>query len=107
MKTKIIIITLAILALISSSGRAAPLGTDFSYQGSLSGASGPLTGSYDITFALHAAASGGVALKTVTNLNVAVSNGLFSTTVDFGPATFTGNALWINLGVRPNGSGAS
>ena len=40
----------------------------------------------------------------MTNLDVAVTNGLFTTTLDFGPV-FTGNAAWLAVGVRTNGGG--
>lgn len=107
MKIKFSIITLAVLALACLSGRAASIGTEFTYQGRLTDATGSPSGSYDFTFTLHLAASGGTPIVTVTNLNTAVSNGLFTTTVDFGGGIYNGNAYWISLGVRSNGTGAS
>lgn len=96
-----------LLCLLSAmTAAAAPFGTEFTYQGRLDGASGPANGRYDFTFALHLAASGGTAVVTVTNSNVAVSNGLFSTAVDFGGGIYNGNAYWIQLGARTNGGGA-
>ena len=88
MKTKILILTIAALALAPVRGQAAALGTEFTYQGRLTDATGPLAGSYDFTFTLHLAASGGVPVVTVTNLNTAVSNGLFTTAVDFGSGIY-------------------
>jgi trimeric autotransporter adhesin len=107
MKIKILISTLALLALASISGRAATIGTEFTYQGRLTDVTGPPSGSYDFTFTLHLAASGGVPVVTVTNLNTAVSNGLFTTAVDFGGGSYNGNAYWISLGVRSNGVAGS
>jgi hypothetical protein len=106
MKTRIIII-LATLIVAAVNGRAATVGTEFTYQGRLTDATGPATGSYDFAFTLHLAASGGVPVVTVTNVNRPVSNGLFTATVDFGGGVYNGNAYWISLGVRSNGTGGS
>jgi hypothetical protein len=79
-------------------------GTAFTYQGRLNNGTNPATGSYDLTFALYNAGSGGSQIgSTVTNLGVGVTNGLFLTTVDFG-AVFTGSPAWVAIGVRTNGS---
>src|SRR5438874_5806198 len=94
------------LALLTSSGGAAPLGSEFTYSGRLTGQTGPSSGSYDIAFRLNLALSGGTALVSVTNFNVAVANGLFTTSVDFGPGFFNGTAYWLQIDVRPAGNGA-
>ena len=61
-------------------------------------------GSYDLTFALFNAGTGGSQVGgSVTNLAVGVTNGLFTTTLDFG-GVFTGNATWLAIGVRTNNS---
>ena len=93
--------------LAALTGQAAPFGTEFTYQGRLDGTNGPANGRHDFTFALHLAASGGTAIVTVTNTNVGVSNGLFTTAVDFGGGIYNGNAYWIQLGVRSNGTVAA
>jgi trimeric autotransporter adhesin len=102
MKTKLII-TLGVLIVAAVKGRTAPNGTEFTYQGRLTDATGPPAGAYDFSFALHQGASGGAAIVTVTNLNVPVSNGLFIASVDFG-AVFDGSARWIEIAVRPGAS---
>lgn len=97
----------ALLFLLAAfTSQAAPFGTEFTYQGRLDGTAGPANGRYDFTFGLQLAASGGSAIVTVTNSNVGVSNGLFTTAIDFGGGIYNGNAYWIQLGVRTNGSGA-
>ena len=42
----------------------------------------------------------------MTNAATAVSNGLFSVTLDFGVSPFNGNPCWLEMGVRTNGPGA-
>ena len=42
----------------------------------------------------------------VTNSATAVSNGLFTVTIDFGPGVFTGASNWLAIAVRTNGNGA-
>jgi hypothetical protein len=81
-------------------------GTAFTYQGRLSAAGTQANGSYDFQFGAWTSAAGGVQLgATWTNSAVAVSNGLFEVTLDFG-AIYTGGAVWLNLSVRPHGSGS-
>jgi hypothetical protein len=92
------------LLLTALTGLAAPLGTDFTYQGHLDGPTGPASGHYDLSFALHLASTGGTPVAAVTNYNVGVSNGLFTTAIDFGAGFFNGNAYWLQLGVRTNGT---
>ncbi len=97
---------LALLLNLAPAGRAAPLGTEFVYQGRLDGPAGPATGRYDFTFALHTGALGGSAVVIATNLQVAVTNGVFTTAVDFGAGIYNGTAYWLELGVRSNGVAA-
>ncbi len=86
-------------------GAAAPLGSAFSYQGRLLENGAPANGRYDFQFALFAVEIGGVASAgPVTNANLAVSNGVFITTLDFGLSPFSGLNGWLELGVR--GAGA-
>ena len=97
-------LALAFLALwaisIPSSARAQ--GTAFTYQGRLASGGNPANGTFDLTFALFNLPSGpGQIGSTLTN-SVAVSNGLFTTTLDFGNQ-FSGADLWLEIGVRPNG----
>lgn len=80
-------------------------GTAFLYQGQLGNSGAPASGSYDFQFTVFNAVTNGQAVSgTVTNFNVGVSNGLFTTTIDFGPGIFTGPNLWLNIGVRTNGT---
>ena len=80
-------------------------GTAFTYQGRLNDTNGPANGSYDITFTAYGVATGGSSGGTLTNLAVAVTNGLFTTTLDTGNIP-DGSPIWLELAVRTNGSGA-
>jgi len=78
--------------------------TSFTYQGRLSDQGGPANGAYDIRFALCTNAIGATqAARLLTNSAVLVSNGLFTTSIDFGNV-FDGTPYWLELGVRSNTS---
>jgi hypothetical protein len=78
-------------------------GTAFLYQGQLGNSGAPANGSYDFQFTVYNAVTNGQAVSgTLTNTAVAVSNGLFTVTLDFGPGIFTGPNLWLGIGVRTN-----
>ena len=65
--------------------------TAFSYQGQLSSGAGNANGLYDLRFAVYDAnIAGNFIAGPITNSAVAVSNGLFTVTLDFGPARTTG-----------------
>jgi hypothetical protein len=81
--------------------QAAPVGTAFSYQGQLKDAGSPASGTYDLQFKLFDAAIFGTQKGATIQLdNVAVSDGLFTVSLDFG-AQFTGDARWLEIGVHP------
>ena len=80
-------------------------GTAFTYQGRLNDGGSPANGNYDLSFTLNnAIVSGTVIAGPITNAAVAVTNGLFTTTIDFGSGVFIGNPLWLEIGVRTNGN---
>ena len=77
-------------------------GTAFTYQGQLKNNGSPANGSYDFSFALIN--SGGLLIAgPVTNSAVSVTNGLFTTMVDFGNV-FNGSSNWMQIDVGTNGS---
>lgn len=81
-------------------------GTAFTYQGSLHNNGATANGIYDMTFTLFGSSSGGSAVASpITNTPTAVSNGLFTVTLDFGSAPFGGSLRWLEIAVRTNGSG--
>ena len=84
----------------------AQLTTAFTYQGQLNDGGSPAIGLYDLRFGLYDAANaGGQQGNLVTNSATAVSNGLFTVTLDFGNQ-FPGADRWLEIGVRTNGGDA-
>jgi hypothetical protein len=81
-------------------------GTAFTYQGRLNAGSAPADGSYDLSFALYPTnLTGSVLAGPVTNVAVAVTNGVFTTLVDFG-GVFTGASNWLQIAVSTNAANA-
>jgi hypothetical protein len=109
MQTKHLVALVGLLALptmFTSRLAAAPLGTAFTYQGRLNDGGQPANGSFDLKFTLCDAASGGTPVGgPITKSPMAVTNGLFSVTLDFG-AEFDGSARWLEIAVRSSGSPA-
>src|SRR5688572_10063542 len=99
MKTSLLLYLLIAASLIRSP--AAPLGSSITYQGHLTDANAPAHGEYDLRFILFNAGIGGSQVGPVlTNQNVLVTNGVFTTALDFGTNAFTGQALWLEIAVR-------
>jgi hypothetical protein len=93
------------LLLSARAAIAAPLGTTFTYQGKLSQGSTAATGYFDLRFALFDAATGGAQEGPTIDLSaVPVTSGSFTAALDFGNA-FDGNACWLTISVKTNGSG--
>jgi Chaperone of endosialidase len=100
---------LALLALATCNlqpSTASAQGTAFTYQGRLQNNGSPVNGLYDFRFRLGADPQGNnyVGSAYLTN-GVGVSNGLFITTMDFGPGAFNGSNYWLEVDVRTNGAG--
>jgi hypothetical protein len=99
------ILGLLAMALASNRGLHAQ-GTAFTYQGVLNDNGTPANGLYDIQFGAYDDPNTGNLLGgLVTNTAVQVSNGLFTTTIDFGSGVFTGTSLWLDIAVSTNGAG--
>ncbi|GBC96983.1 hypothetical protein HRbin16_02798 [bacterium HR16] len=78
----------------------------FTYQGMLKTSGIPANGNYDLQFSLWTANSGGSQVgSTVTRIGVSVSNGLFTTELDFG-SVWDGSERYLQIAVRPSGSGS-
>ena len=80
--------------------------TAFTYQGRLEDGGSPASGNYDLRLALFNAVTAGTQQGALlTNAATAVSNGLFTVTLDFGNQ-FPGANRWLEIAVRTNGGGA-
>lgn len=92
-----------VAALVCGLGlQAAPLGTGFTYQGRLNDNGKPANGTYDFVFALYSSSTNEVPVYSgVLSDDVVVTDGAFTTLVDFGADLFTGQELWLGVGVRP------
>src|SRR5215475_1049486 len=72
----------------------------FTYQGQLGSNGAPTSGLFDFQFTLYdSAASTNQVGGLVTNAFLAVSNGLFTASLDFGTGTFDGSQRWLQVGV--------
>src|SRR5207248_6168948 len=98
--TKLALTSLTVL--LSATG-AFSQGSAFTYQGRLFDAGGPANGKYDLRFNLWDSLSGGgLVAGPKTNSAVVVSNGLFTVSVDFGAAVFTGPARFLEIAAHSN-----
>lgn len=80
--------------------------TSFTYQGRLEQNAAAVQGLVDLRFRLYEGAAGGAPLgPEVQQTNVAVSKGVFITTVDFGEQFSPGELRWLEIDVRTAGSG--
>jgi hypothetical protein len=99
-------IALAFCTLHSALSTAEAQGTAFTYQGRLNTNAVPANGLYDFEFSLSNAPSGGSQIGSrITQTALGVTNGLFTTTLNFG-AVFTGNDTWLAISVRSNSVGS-
>jgi len=101
---KIIRRLLCVVAVLFTVETLCAQGTAFMYQGRLNDGGSPATGNFDLRFQVYDAVTSGNAIGfPLTNSAVAVNNGLFATTLDFGAGIFTGTNYWLQIGVQTNG----
>lgn len=86
LRVKLVLIAILVLLTLVPTLGAASGGTPFTYQGKLTDLAGvPLTGSYNMSFKLYDALTGGHQVgSTVTLTGVSVSGGIFTVSLDFG-----------------------
>lgn len=95
------------LVFLAAAVSAAPLGTEFTYQGVLSDGGTPASGVFDFRCFLYNADAGGSQVGPVVLIeDLTVTDGRLTTQLDFGPV-FDGTALWLEVGVRDGGSTGS
>src|SRR2546425_1970234 len=82
----------ALVAGVAVEAGAASIGSSFSYQGRLTVDGRPADGHFDLTFVLRDSATrGNQVAGPLTNADVSVSQGLFTTALDFGLDAFEGS----------------
>jgi hypothetical protein len=83
---------------------ASAQGTAFTYQGRLNDGVNPAAGIYDLRFTIYDSTNnpGVVVAGPLTNSATAVTNGLFTVTLDFSNV-FPGTDRFLEIGVRTNG----
>jgi Chaperone of endosialidase len=108
MKTKLSTSALALLTLLTFNLQPLTVhaqGTAFTYQGRLNNGGNAAGGSYDFRFRLAADNQGNTYVGSAVLTNgVPVTNGLFTTTIDFGAGIFSGENYWLEIDVRTNGA---
>jgi hypothetical protein len=80
--------------------------TAFTYQGRLTDGGAAANGIYEMQFKLFDGAGNQVG-STITNSAVTLSDSVFTVTLDYGAAAFSGADRFLEIGVRPAGSGNS
>jgi hypothetical protein len=96
-----------VLAIIISGSTTFSQTSSFTYQGRLTDGGTSANGNYDLQFALFDSLSGGAQVGSTQSLNtVAVSNGVFTVSLDFGASAFNGAARFLEISARPSSGGA-
>jgi hypothetical protein len=98
-----LVLALGLVVCLAQVGKAAPMGTAWTYQGRLMDANVPADGLYDLQFSLFP--------DPVLNLaqigppidvnDIDIIDGYFTVLLDFGNAAFKGDARWLQISVRP------
>src|SRR5688572_23348930 len=105
MKTSLLRVLILFMLAFASTGKVRAQGTVLTYQGALHQNGTAYTGPAEMQFSLWDAASGGagpVASNTPAIIPVALTDGLFTATLDFGSAVFTGADRWLEIQLRTN-----
>src|SRR5215510_6150871 len=100
---------LGVIALTIFINAAAAVGqtSSFTYQGRLTDGGTSANGNYDLRFAVFDSLSGGTQVALTQTLNtVAVSNGVFTVSLDFGADAFNGANRFLEINARPSAGGS-
>ncbi len=99
----IVVLSMGLMVCLPRVSKAAPMGTAFTYQGRLIDANSPADGLYEFEFKLYDSPTDGNQLDgTVAFRGVDVIDGYFTVELDFGSSVFTGDARWLEIGIRPS-----
>src|SRR5881394_1215918 len=100
---RLILVLVLLTNIVPGPAHAAPLSTAFTYQGRLTDNVQLANGTYDFQYRLFDAATNGAQVPVVLAYpTMAVSNGLFTTGLDFGSNVFNGTTWWLEIGLRPS-----
>ncbi len=100
----ILVLALGLMVCPAKVSEAAPMGTAFTYQGRLIDANSPADGLYDFQFKLFDDANVVFGNQIGSDVNVPdmdVIDGYLTVELDFGSSVFDGNAVWLEIGLRP------
>lgn len=101
----VVVAAVAGISLRGSTATAAPLGTAWTYQGTIYVGGSGYTGVCDLRFALYNAASAGAQVGSTQSMTASLDSGLFAVSLDFG-SVYSDTALWVGREFRcPSGSG--
>jgi len=104
MKSILWLLLIGSLSLLAGRVNSSAQSTAFTYQGLLNDGAKSADGYYDFSLRLYPTNVGGTPVGIIlTNSSVAVSNGLFTTVLDFGPV-FDGTSYWLEIGVQKTGN---
>ncbi len=96
-----------VLAILFSPSSVVAQASSFTYQGRLADGGTAANGNYDLQFALFDSLSGGTQIGSTQTINtVAVSNGVFTVSLDFGTNSFSGANRFLEISARPSGAGS-
>jgi len=100
MKSLSIVFFLVVLFCASAAAQT----TAFTFQGSMQTSGSPANGNFDFDFKLFDLVSAGAQQgSTIQRLNVAVANGIFTVSLDFGAGTLPGADRFLEIAVRTAG----
>lgn len=94
-----------VIGLVLSIQTASAQTSAFTYQGSLKNGGNPANGTFDFEVSLFDGLTGGSELFSNIIPGVVVTNGTFSLSLNYGSATFPGANRFLEIRVRPAGSG--
>lgn len=80
--------------------------TEFTYQGRLTSSGTSVNQPHDFEFRLCRDVTCGDVLATNQRLNVTVTNGIFTVTLDFGANFYQGDQKYLEIALKPAGSSA-
>src|SRR5713226_1890417 len=97
----------AALAFLLAATSAFAQTSGFTYQGRLTDGGAAANGNYDLQFALFDSLSGGTQVGSTQTVNtVAVSNGVFTVSLNFGANSFPGADRFLEISARLSGAGS-